>query len=102
MFALDSIPAILGITTDPLVVISSNFFAILGLRSLYFVLSHFLSSLHYLKYALAFILCFVGVKMIVADFIRISTIESLLVIVLALTLAIGASILKTKYKNNIT
>lgn len=98
MFALDSIPAILGITTDPLIVISSNFFAILGLRSLYFVLSHFLQSLVYLKYALAVILCFVGIKMIIADFFHISTGFSLLIILATLGISVGASLLKSKIK----
>jgi tellurite resistance protein TerC len=63
IFAMDSVPAIFAITKEPLIVFTSNVFAILGLRALYFVLSGMVSSFHYLKYGLGFILCFVGVKM---------------------------------------
>lgn len=66
LFALDSVPAILAITSDPFLVFSSNIFAILGLRSMYFFLAHMINRFHYLKYSLVAILSFVGVKLILA------------------------------------
>jgi len=71
VFALDSIPAIFAVTTDPLLIYTSNIFAILGLRSLYFVLASLVKKFLYLKYALAVILLFIGVKMLIADFYKI-------------------------------
>jgi tellurite resistance protein TerC len=67
IFAVDSIPAILGITTDSFLVFSSNILAILGLRSLYFVLSSMIDKFEYLKYSLALILAFVGIKMMLHE-----------------------------------
>ncbi len=67
IFAVDSVPAIFAITKEPFIVFTSNVFAILGLRALYFVLSGMVSKFHYLKYGLGFILCFVGVKMSLLD-----------------------------------
>jgi len=64
VFALDSIPAIFGITRDPFIVFTSNVFAIIGLRSMYFLLAGVMDKFHYLRYGLAFVLAFVGVKMI--------------------------------------
>jgi tellurite resistance protein TerC len=96
MFAVDSIPAILGITTNMFIVYSSNAFAILGLRSMYFALSHIMNAFCYLKYGLAGILSFVGVKMLIADFVHIDVRLSLLVIILILGVAIGASLLKNR------
>lgn len=81
LFALDSIPAILGITTDPFIAYSSNIFAVLGLRSLYFVLAHLLNLFSYLHYGLAAILIFIGLKMILADVIDISVFTSLIVVI---------------------
>ncbi|MBI9041794.1 TerC family protein [Lutibacter sp.] len=66
LFALDSIPAILAITSDPFLVFTSNIFAILGLRSMYFFLSNMLAKFHYLKYSLIVILTFVGIKLLLA------------------------------------
>ncbi|MEC7770882.1 MAG: TerC/Alx family metal homeostasis membrane protein [Bacteroidota bacterium] len=66
LFALDSVPAILAITSDPFLVFSSNIFASLGLRSMYFFLAHMINRFHYLKYSLVAILSFVGVKLILA------------------------------------
>jgi len=63
IFAVDSVPAIFAITREPFIVFSSNIFAILGLRSLFFLLAGMASKFHYLKYGLGFILCFVGLKM---------------------------------------
>ena len=96
VFAVDSIPAILGITTTTFIVFSSNAFAILGLRSLYFSLSHIMNLFCYLKYALAGILSFVGAKMLLVDFVHIPVLGSLAVIVLILVVAIIASVMKNK------
>lgn len=71
IFALDSVPAILAITSDPFLVFSSNIFAILGLRSMYFFLANMLERFSYLEYSLIAILSFVGIKMLVHDFIKI-------------------------------
>jgi tellurite resistance protein TerC len=71
VFAVDSIPAIFAITTDPFIVVTSNIFAILGLRSLYFLLANMASRFYLLKYCLAFILLFVGTKMLIAPWIVI-------------------------------
>jgi tellurite resistance protein TerC len=67
IFAVDSVPAIFAITAEPFIVFTSNVFAILGLRALFFLLAGMVSKFHYLKYGLGFILCFVGVKMIWLD-----------------------------------
>jgi tellurite resistance protein TerC len=71
MFALDSIPAIMAITLDPFIIYTSNIFAILGLRALYFALAGLFPLFHFLKYGLALILAFVGVKMLIEPFIEI-------------------------------
>ena len=70
LFALDSVPAILAITTDPFLVFSSNIFAILGLRSMYFFLANMLEKFSYLEYSLIAILTFVGIKMLVVDYYK--------------------------------
>lgn len=90
-FAVDSIPAIFAVTRDPFIVFTSNIMAILGLRSLYFALAAMLGKFHLLKYALVFILGFVGVKMLIMELYKIPTWISLSVIVLALGLGIAAS-----------
>ena len=77
VFALDSIPAILSITTDPFIVFSSNIFAILGLRALYFALAGIMQLFSYLQYGLALILIFVGIKMMIGDVFHIPTIYAL-------------------------
>lgn len=92
VFALDSIPAIFAVTDDPFIVFTSNIFAILGLRALYFVLSGYLAGLAYLKPALAAILVFVGTKMVLADVYTVAPLVSLLVIAMILTGAIVASL----------
>lgn len=96
VFAIDSIPAVLGITTNPLIVYSSNIFAILGLRSLYFVLERSLDYFHYLHYALAAILCFIGVKMLLAEFWHPPIALSLGFISATLALSVGASFVKPR------
>jgi tellurite resistance protein TerC len=97
MFAIDSVPAILSISKDPFVVYTSNIFAILGLRSLYFAASAVLSLFHYLHYGLAFILGFIGVKMLISDFYHIPVFVSLLLIVSSILLSILASLVKKKH-----
>ena len=96
VFAVDSIPAIYAVTDDPFVVFTSNVFAILGLRSLYFVLAGYLAGLAYLKPALAAILVFVGTKMLIVDVVKIPPLASLAVIVGVLGLAVLASIIRPK------
>lgn len=94
IFAIDSLPAIFSITQDAFIIYTSNVFAILGLRSLYFALVGLLPYFHFLKYGLGFILCFVGIKMAVAHTAwKIETMTSLMVIVAVLTLSILASII---------
>jgi tellurite resistance protein TerC len=93
VFAFDSIPAIFGITTDPFIVFTSNIFAILGLRSLYFVIAKIHDLFHYLNYGLATILAFIGIKMIIMDWVHISTAKSLIVIFGVLTISIILSIM---------
>lgn len=93
IFAVDSIPAILAITDDPFIVYTSNVFAILGLRSLYFALSGIEKYFHYLKYGLAAILVFVGAKMCLTDYYKIPIEISLLVIVSVLIVSIAASVI---------
>jgi tellurite resistance protein TerC len=95
LFALDSIPAILGITTDPFIVFTSNIFAILGLRSMYFFVANMLDSFHYLKYSLTVILTYVGVKLILANHFHLSIGLSLGIIVVSVLVGILFSI---KYK----
>jgi TerC family integral membrane protein len=91
VFAVDSIPAVFGITRDPFIVYSSNMFAILGLRSIYFVLAGAMKSFHYLKYGLSIILMFIGLKMLIADFVHLPIAASLGVIggVLATTVVMS-------------
>jgi len=93
---VDSIPAILAITTNSFIVYSSNIFAVLGLRSMYFALSHVMNAFCYLKYGLAGILTFVGVKMLIAEFYHLDVLMSLGIIVTILAVAIVASLLKTR------
>jgi tellurite resistance protein TerC len=88
IFAVDSIPAVFAVTTDPFIVFTSNVFAILGLRSLYFVLADFVHRFHYLKPALAIVLGFVGVKMLLMGVYKIPILVSLSVICLVLVGAI--------------
>jgi tellurite resistance protein TerC len=92
VFAVDSIPAIFAVTKDPFIVYTSNVFAILGLRSLYFALSGVMDKFHYLKIGLGVVLTFVGVKMLLAHTPwKIDTLVSLGVIVMVLAAAVAAS-----------
>ena len=92
VFAIDSIPAIFAVTRDPFLVYSSNVFAILGLRALYFVLAGLLDKFVYLKPGISFILVFVGLKMALSGVLHIPTLLSLGVIVLTLALAVVLSL----------
>lgn len=96
VFAVDSIPAILAITNDAFIVYTSNLFAILGLRSLYFALAGIIHRFKYLKHGLSVVLVFVGIKMIVSEFYKIPVVISLLVIVTVLTVSIVMSLLSDK------
>ncbi len=93
IFAMDSIPAIFGITLDPFIVYTSNVFAILGLRALYFLLAGIMDMFRYLKVGLSFVLCFVGAKMMIVDFYKIPIGLSLGVVAGILGVAIVASLL---------
>ncbi|MEY2542163.1 MAG: tellurite resistance protein TerC [Verrucomicrobiota bacterium] len=96
VFAVDSIPAVFAITQDPFIVYTSNICAILGLRSLYFLLAHLVKRFIYLKTGLAIILGFVGLKMILADYVPLPNGISLVVIILVLGVTITASMIATK------
>jgi tellurite resistance protein TerC len=97
VFAVDSIPAIFAITTDPFIVYTSNIFAILGLRAMYFLLAGVIDKFHYLKYGLALVLLFVGVKMVIADWYHVPIVVSLGVIAALLTLSMFASVMWPKH-----
>jgi tellurite resistance protein TerC len=94
IFAVDSVPAVLAITPDPFIVFTSNVFAILGLRSMFFALESVLKRFHYLHYGLAAVLILVGAKMLVAGFYKTATWVSLLLIVTALSVSIITSLLR--------
>ena len=93
IFAVDSIPAIFGVTSDPFIVYTSNVFAVLGLRSLYFLMARVVYKFHHLKYGLSLILVFIGVKMLIADYYKISIPTSLGFIVVVLAASIVASLI---------
>lgn len=99
IFALDSVPAIFAITTDPFIVYTSNIFAILGLRALYFALAAMVDRFHYLKYALAVLLVFIGSKIFVADALGLAKIPpaaSLSITAAILAAGVGWSLWKTR------
>lgn len=97
VFAVDSIPAIIAITRDTFIIITSNIFAILGLRALYFALSGLVDLFHYLKYGVAIVLFYVGIKMLLTDFYKIPTEVSLVVILVMLS---GSVILSLMHKQS--
>ncbi|MDR4512929.1 MAG: TerC/Alx family metal homeostasis membrane protein [Nitrososphaeraceae archaeon] len=99
LFALDSIPAVLAISSDYFIVITSNIFAILGLRSLYLLLAGVMDKFYYLKPALISLLLFIGVKMLISEFYKIPLTLSLIIITLILGLAIIVSLIKSKKSN---
>jgi tellurite resistance protein TerC len=96
VFAADSIPAILAITRDPFIVYTSNVFAILGLRSLYFALAGMMELFHYLHYGLAVILTFIGIKMLISNFVHLPTAIALGVVAGVLAASVGASLMWPK------
>src|SRR5918994_2576926 len=91
IFAVDSIPAIFAVTQDPFIVYTSNVFAILGLRALYFLLAEVIDRFHYLKLGLSVVLVFVGLKMLAADVYKVPVGVSLAVIASVLGVAVAAS-----------
>ena len=93
LFAVDSIPAIFAISNDPFILYTSNIFAILGLRALFFLLDNFIHLFSKLTYGLAFILSFIGIKMIISPFYHIESVYSLMVIGGILVLSVIASII---------
>ncbi|MGE4169791.1 MAG: TerC family protein [Candidatus Margulisiibacteriota bacterium] len=99
IFAVDSIPAVLAITRDPFIVYSSNVFAILGLRALFFALSGIMQLFEYLHYGLSAILVFIGVKMVVEPFYHLSIGVSLSVIASFLAISVMASVIASKRKH---
>jgi tellurite resistance protein TerC len=96
IFALDSIPAIFAVTRDPFIVFTSNAFAVLGLRALYFALAGVMDYFTYLRQGLVAILGFVGVKMIISDFYHIPTLISLAVVAAILLIAIAVSVVRSR------
>ncbi|MFZ6735770.1 TerC family protein [Undibacterium sp. Ji42W] len=100
VFAVDSIPAIFAVTTDPFIVFTSNIFAIMGLRALYFLLADMADRFHLLKFGLAFVLMFVGIKMLIVKWMHVPTSVSLIVIGLLLGSSIVASLLTSRKKTD--
>ncbi len=96
VFAVDSIPAIFAITTDPFIVFTSNIFAILGLRAMYFLLADVADRFHLLKYGLALVLVFIGVKMLIVDFYKIPVLLALGVVATILVVSVILSLVTTR------
>ncbi len=94
IFAVDSIPAVLAVTRDPFIVLTSNILAILGLRSLYFALANVMKRFHLLHYGLSAILVFVGAKMLLAEFYKVPTLAALGIIAGILLIAVISSLLR--------
>jgi len=93
IFAVDSIPAIFGITRDPFIIYTSNVFAILGLRAMYFLLAALLPRFRYLKHGLSAVLVFIGARMLSDDVLHVPTAAALLAVVAILAIAVAASML---------
>lgn len=102
IFAVDSIPAILAITTDPFIVYSSNLFAIMGLRALFFAVAGVIKKFHYIHYGLAAVLAFVGIKMIISDFYKMPSLAALAVIAIILAVSMAASSLRRSNGNAVS
>lgn len=96
VFAVDSIPAIFAITTDPFIVFTSNIFAIMGLRALYFLLVDVADRFHLLKYGLAMVLTFIGTKMLIAPWYHVPTPASLAVVAILIAASVAASLIATR------
>ncbi len=101
IFAMDSIPAIFAITSDPFIVFTSNIFAILGLRALYFLLADMANRFHLLKFGLAVVLMFVGVKMLIVDWYKIPVAISLAVVITLLGTSILLSLMSTRKQKSL-
>jgi len=99
VFAVDSIPAVLAITREPFIVFTSNVFAILGLRSLYFALAGLMELFHFLHYGLAIILTFIGLKMMASSYVHVPIWAALGFVVSVLAVSVIASILIPHKKN---
>lgn len=91
VFAVDSIPAIFAVTTDPFIVLTSNIFAILGLRAMYFLLANVIDRFHYLKYGLAVVLTYIGIKMLIVEIYHVPVHWSLAIVVSILSLSMLVS-----------
>ena len=96
MFAVDSIPAVFAVTRDPFIAFTSNIFAILGLRSLYFVLACYIERFRYLKHSLVFVLAFVGIKLMLSNHYHFPVVASMAFILGILAVGILASIMGGK------
>jgi tellurite resistance protein TerC len=96
LFAVDSIPAVLAITLNAFIVYTSNVFAILGLRSMYFALAGMMEVFDYLHYGLSVVLIFIGAKMLAAHYIEIPTVWALAIVLLLLAVSVVASVLRPK------
>ena len=94
IFAVDSIPAIFAITTDPFIVLSSNVFAVLGLRAMFFLLAGMADRFHLLPYGLAVVLAFIGSKMLLVDVYKIPVLWSLGGVALILAVTVALSLLR--------
>jgi tellurite resistance protein TerC len=94
VFAVDSIPAVFGVTTNPFIIFTSNIFAILGLRALYFLLAGLMHKFRYLNYGLGLVLVFIGLKMLIHEWVPIPTALSLGIVLGILTVAMVASLLR--------
>lgn len=101
IFAVDSIPAILAITTDPFIVYSSNLFAIMGLRAMFFALAGVIKRFHYIHYGLAAVLAFVGVKMLISEFYKLPSMAALAVIAAILTASMIASSIWARHEDGV-
>lgn len=100
IFALDSIPAIFGITLDPYIVIFANFFSLMGLRAIFCLISNIISYFYYIKYALSAILVFIGIKMMIMKFYHVPIFYSLLFIFGSIFIAIILSVLRKNIKDD--
>ena len=100
VFAVDSIPAIFAITTDPFIVFTSNIFAIMGLRALYFLLADVADRFHLLKYGLAMVLAFIGAKMLIAPWYHVPVAASLAVVAVLIGASVIASLVATREHDN--
>ncbi len=96
VFAVDSIPAIFAITTDPFIVFTSNIFAIMGLRALYFLLADVADRFHLLKYGLAMVLTFIGAKMLIAPWYHVPVAASLVIVAVLIGASVAASLIATR------